>query len=560
MPAANVTINATFTAIKYNVIIEESTNGSVTTDKEKAAEGEKVTLTISPDPEFELDVLTVDGEPVEVTGNTYEFDMPNHDVTVTATFKPVVHTFTVVGKPAELFGSENEWDLNNENGEMTLGDDGLYTWTSEPTFLEGNVDFKVVKDHSWNATYPAGDNYVIPGLKPGTYTVTITLNPETGEITVNVEGSADVYVFGDVNGNVFAPNAGVKMTTTDGKIYTADVTTIDKENGYSFFAFTHKLGANAEDWTTANTYRFLAQSNGNFLVNGATMNVELPMAYNGDNSMKIPAGEYTLTLDLENMKLTITGGTQLSYILASGVVGVDYTIINDLAVVERHVDTQQFFTSDGNDNWITIKGGDFFADALLADGFKGGHVSGVFSDKNLNPYITLSVAPVESEDVTAIDPKAYSLANEFTPKVDEVIIVSKAYYKASENTLRAYAPNNSVQGQSLTIDTSLFNYDFRDGYKYTVKGVVNIKEPWVAVSGIGLMDYDYPFQNYKLLVLDAEENDPATSIDEICLEEGVKSVRYFNVAGVESNVPFQGVNIIVKEMEDGSIVTTKAIK
>ena len=39
----------------------------------------------------------------------------------------------------------------------------------------------------------------------------------------------------------------------------------------------------------------------------------------------------------------------------------------------------------------------------------------------------------------------------------------------------------------------------------------------------------------------------------------MKSVRYFNAAGLESNVPFPGVNIIVKEMNDGSKVTTKAI-
>lgn len=558
MPAANVTINATFKAITYKVTVQESQNGNVTSDKQTAAKGETVTLTINPDTEFELDVLTIDGEPVEVTGNTYEFAMPNHDVTVTATFKAVVHTFTVVGEPAALFGSDNAWDVNNENAIMTLGEDGIYTWTSDPTFLEGDVEFKIVKDNSYDTSYPAS-NYVIPGLKPGTYTVTITLNPETGEITVNVEGSADVYVFGEINGNAFTPNEGVKMTSEDGNIYTATVNITDTENGYSFFAFTHKLGADEGDWSTANYYRFLAQSNGNFLVNGATMNVELPMAYNGDNSMKIPAGDYTLTVDLENMKLTITGGTQLSYILASGVEGVDYTIINDLAVVERHAGTQQFFTSDGNDNWITIKGGEYFADALLADGFKGGHVSGVFSDKNLNPYITLSVAPEEGEDVAAVEPKTYSLANEFAPKVDEVIIVRKAYYKASENTLRAYAPGNNVQGQSLTIDTSLFDYDFRDGKQYTVTGVINIKEPWVAASGIGLMDYDYPFQNYKLLVLDADENDVPTAIDGVFLEEGVKSVRYFNAAGIESNVPFQGVNIIVKEMNDGTIVTTKAL-
>ncbi len=558
MPAADVEVHATFKAIDYTITVADTQNGTVQAPA-TAHYGDVVTLTIVPDDDYELETLTytVDGaEPVDIENAA--FTMPAANVTINATFKAIVHTFTVAGEPADLFGSDEAWDVNNESGLMTLGEDGNYTWTSESTFLDGDVEFKVVKDNDWDAgSYPAS-NYVISGLKPGNYTVTITFNPETGEITVNVEGAADVYVFGEINGNAFTANEGVKMTSEDGKTYTATVNVADTEDGYSFFAFTHKLGTNAEDWNTANAYRFLAQSNGNFLVNGAAMNTALPMAYNGDNSMKIPAGDYTLSVDLENMTLTITGGTQLSYILASGVEGVDYTVINDLAVVERHVGTQQFFTSDGNNNWITIKGGDYFDDAVLFDALKGGYVSGVFSDKNLNPYLTLTVAPVESEDVPDVEPATYYLSNEFTPKVDEVIVVSKAYYKASENTLRAYAPGG-IQGQSVTLDTSLFDYDFRDGTNYNVKGVINIKEPWANPAPIGMLDYEYPFQNYKLLVLDVDEVDPSTGINTVGAEQGLKSVRYFNAAGVESNVPFTGVNIVVKEMLDGSKVTTKAI-
>lgn len=94
---------------------------------------------------------------------------------------------------------------------------------------------------------------------------------------------------------------------------------------------------------------------------------------------------------------------------------------------------------------------------------------------------------------------------------------------------------------------------------FTVTGVINIKEPWATTGGKGLMDYDYAFQNYKLLVTDVIEEPIPTAINGIFLEEGVKSVRYYNAAGVESNVPFNGLNIIVKEMNDGTKVTTKAI-
>ena len=509
----------------------------------------------------ELIDVTVVGVEIEtnVTGNGYTFTMPACDVVVSATFKSTSHTYTVAGEPAALFGSETPWDVNNSNGEMTAGDGGIYTWTSQPTHLEGDVKFKIVTDKNWNnPSYPA-DNYIISNVKPGTYTVTITLNPATGEINVNVVGQADVFVIGQINGNTqFAPNDGLQMTTEDGKIYTAQVTIDDIEAGYGFFAFTHKLGANADDWNTVNAYRFMAESYYDFLVTGSTMNSQLPIDYKDNSAMKIPAGEYTLTVDLENMYLTINGGTQLSYILANGVEGVDYTVINDLTVVEKSDVTKQYFTSDGNDNWITLNSSNYY-DGQDILGFKGGRVSGVFGGKNLNPYLTISTTPTMIEDAQPVEPASYSLANPFSPKVDEVIIVSKAYYKASENTLRAYAPGGA-QGQSCTVDNSLFSYDFEDGKQYTVRGVINIKEPWATPSGISMMDYDYPFQNYKLLVTDVTEEPPTTAINNIYLEEGVKSVRFYNAAGVESNVPFPGVNIVVKEMNDGSKVTTKVIK
>ena len=509
----------------------------------------------------ELIDVTVVGVEIEtnVTGNGYTFTMPACDVVVSATFKSTSHTYTVAGEPAALFGSETPWDVNNSNGEMTAGDGGIYTWTSQPTHLEGDVMFKIVTDKNLNnPSYPA-DNYIISNVKPGTYTVTITLNPATGEINVNVVGQADVFVIGQINGNTqFAPNDGLQMTTDDGKIYTAQVTIADIEAGYGFFAFTHKLGANADDWNTVNAYRFMAESYYDFLVTGSTMNSQLPIDYKDNSAMKIPAGEYTLTVDLENMYLTINGGTQLSYILASGVEGVDYTVINDLTVVEKSDVTKQYFTSDGNDNWITLNSSNYYNGYDIL-GFKGGRVSGVFGGKNLNPYLTISTTPTMIEDAQPVEPASYSLANPFSPKVDEVIIVSKAYYKASENTLRAYAPGGA-QGQSCTVDNSLFSYDFEDGKQYTVRGVINIKEPWATPSGISMMDYDYPFQNYKLLVTEVTEVPPTTAINNIYLEEGVKSVRFYNAAGVESNVPFPGVNIVVKEMNDGSKVTTKVIK
>ncbi len=50
-----------------------------------------------------------------------------------------------------------------------------------------------------------------------------------------------------------------------------------------------------------------------------------------------------------------------------------------------------------------------------------------------------------------------------------------------------------------------------------------------------------------------------TGIDTINMEN-VKSVRFYNAAGVESATPFQGVNIVVREMNDGSKSIIKVVK
>ena len=113
MPASNVTITATFTAIPFTVTVPESfEHGTVECDKETADYGETVTLTVTPDEGYELNALTVTvvgdepsgistlrlrgGELVELTPgdepNTYTFEMPAAPVTVNATFVETIIT------------------------------------------------------------------------------------------------------------------------------------------------------------------------------------------------------------------------------------------------------------------------------------------------------------------------------------------------------------------------------------------------------------------------------------------------------------------------------------
>lgn len=55
------------------------------------------------------------------------------------------------------------------------------------------------------------------------------------------------------------------------------------------------------------------------------------------------------------------------------------------------------------------------------------------------------------------------------------------------------------------------------------------------------------------------EEETPTGIENLSMEN-VKSVRFYNIAGVESATPFNGVNIVVREMNDGSKSVIKVVK
>ena len=51
-----------------------------------------------------------------------------------------------------------------------------------------------------------------------------------------------------------------------------------------------------------------------------------------------------------------------------------------------------------------------------------------------------------------------------------------------------------------------------------------------------------------------------SGIEQVTAASEVASVRYINVAGVESNTPFAGVNIMVTTYTDGTTSTIKVVK
>ena len=96
-------------------------------------------------------------------------------------------TYTVAGSNSAMFGTA--WDASNTANDMTKNGDGTYSITYTNVSLDDDVQYKVVKDHSWNEAYPDGENRVITIAEAGTYTVTIHFNPTTHEVYETMPGS-----------------------------------------------------------------------------------------------------------------------------------------------------------------------------------------------------------------------------------------------------------------------------------------------------------------------------------------------------------------------------------
>ncbi|WP_105301708.1 SpaA isopeptide-forming pilin-related protein [Anaerococcus marasmi] len=93
MPASDVTVSAVFEEDKqptpetYNINLIQNAGGRLTISPQGPYKaGDNVTVTITPDSGKKLDKLSVDGNELSVTGNTYTFKMPAKDIDVSATF------------------------------------------------------------------------------------------------------------------------------------------------------------------------------------------------------------------------------------------------------------------------------------------------------------------------------------------------------------------------------------------------------------------------------------------------------------------------------------------
>ena len=200
------------------------------------------------------------------------------------------------------------------------GDAGWSEFNTNYRYGPSTTNTSVPTNGTWVTTQKAGDHgaYYFSGTG-ATYTFTFDKSNKRFKITSEGGGPAinpitgQLFILGEANGNNWDPSAGIEMSTTDGNVFTAQVTFngewSEEDANVSYFSFTTKLSDDSEDWSGIQPYRLTPVSEGNYWVTSSALGQIIPLNPFGDNvdvSFRIPAGIYNITVNVNALTCVIT--------------------------------------------------------------------------------------------------------------------------------------------------------------------------------------------------------------------------------------------------------------
>lgn len=150
-----------------------------------------------------------------------------------------------------------------------------------------------------------------------------------------------------------------------------------------------------------------------------------------------------------------------------------------------------------------------------------------------------------------------------TPKANEYANVVWAVYNATDGAFYLPSHTGSINVQefkaAFNVDYSLNSVDnpeLTSGNVYSFEALV--KE--VAVPTTDAKSTSDASTKFVVYPLDLDANKVATGVNDVNSAKDVKGVSYFNMMGVESAQPFDGVNIMVTTYTDGTSSAAKVLR
>lgn len=379
-------------------------------------------------------------------------------------------------------------------------------------------------------------------LSNNTLTVSQSADAVTGY--VNNGSFPTYYVLGEANSNTWNPTVGQPMETTDGVHYSAVVDFDGRDNGKNYFSLTSDLAQNNDDggWNYVNNSCRLGPASNDYPV---TM---------GDVLFAKDMGKYKYPSVLRDGQDDFMGRVAAEY---SG--------------------EMSFHPASSYDqsNWVMLTGVTN-ANNFVGKIIKGRSVTGTLVDK-VNPTIAVSSNPKVGES-SQYEPNLYIMpsfneayyapeSNFFfvAPKVQEYAYITWACYNAADG--KFYVPNdgndNNLSGGIAVNWDYLPNASPTDGYVYEFDAIMR-KVPQAASNAPMLKDGAHSTPNTDAvsadyLVYPLRIYDVPTAINTVEATGKIVDVKYYNLMGVESNNPFNGVNIVIKTLDNGTRITSKIL-
>ena len=587
MPNSDAAVVANFTVNHYNITLSnDDTQGSVSGLPETAYTGQTVSFSVTPEEGYTVKSVTVTPGSVSVTENegTYTFGMPPFDATVTVTYKAPL-------QPCDIPFHES-WAETTGTGGHNGG-----TGTSSGTIVSDNEGWTYWKGDANGESYTefngfGADNCIRIGERSESgKAVSPTIIVSNGTI---YKMTFDAVAWGS-DDNAFNLSAiGAELFSDEN--CNEPISTLNTVNN-TWTTYTVYIKAKASSMNI--TWEALPDKHRFFLDDVVIDYFETPLPTEMTLAQIESEGVVNTKYAVADPYLVAVASREVS-VGENSYVYVwckDNKNATQISVPEGAVDFMRRESTNApapqvgdwdQSNWVVLRFNNV-APALALAGSKLTNVVGTYVDNN---NYMIDVESYTKGDTEAYTPNVYCVANFnpdyiengglatqanddntyffMTPKVQEVCTITFAEW----NGTAFQVPESSGFAGTLTLgwdynqdangtpvsQTTVEAYlngkleDAEEGETpaYKFLAVVQNNSSKGAVTGATKV---YPMD------LVGDGNDIPTAISSISAGNGeVKSVKYVNVAGMVSDVPFQGVNIVVTEYSDGSRSTSKMLR
>ena len=190
----------------------------------------------------------------------------------------------------------------------------------------------------------------------------------------------------------------------------------------------------------------------------------------------------------------------------------------------------------------------------------------VNEDGEAEEYVPNAYTPVNfmvaagSNKIKADDGKEYFFMNpkrgEYVTVVDAVYKGGKFYVPAKEGSVNHYGFNGAV---AIDDTYQVIPTGLEEGKFYSFDAIVLGIDNKAATDKVAANDNSEVSTLYKVAPLNLT-NKTVTGVDDVTPAKTVVGITYYNLAGVASAKPFDGVNIVVTRYADGSTKATKELR